>query len=109
MKKLFVLFTLVIGFSFFCNDVNAQCSSIKDVNIGNIKLGGTFRISINQGESHIWASPTLKFVTQTSTYAEYRFVDELHDAGTGTVGIGEVTLSSSSGYKCHNIYGNIVP
>nr|WP_297168721.1 hypothetical protein [uncultured Dysgonomonas sp.] len=108
MKKLFVLFTLVISFSFLCNDLNAQCSNIKDVNIGDIKIGGIFQLSINQGESNIWVSPTLEFVRQTNSYIEYRFVEDQTFGGSGTTIIGEITLSSPSGYKCHRIYGRII-
>ena len=108
MKKLFVLFTLVISFSFLCTDLNAQCGDIKNVDIGDIKVGGTFQLSINQGEYTAWVSPTLEIVRQTNSYIEYRFVEDQTYGGSGTVVIAEITLASRGGYKCHRIYARVI-
>ncbi|MDU1903404.1 MAG: hypothetical protein E6772_01365 [Dysgonomonas sp.] len=109
MKKLLVLFTVMFSISLFCSDVNAQCSSKENVNIGQIRVGETFELFLSSGDSHIWCSPTLRYEGTSGNYAIYRYMGDLNilEAKSATT-IGEVTFSSRNGYKCHVIYAEVI-
>lgn len=107
MKKLLVLFALLFSISFFCNDAIAQCRSMQNIDVGKVKVGDTFQLYLTSGDSHIWCSPTLKYEGTSGNYAVYRYLGFLifdPDTRDNTV-IGEITLSSRNGNKCHVIHG----
>lgn len=103
MKKSLTLFSFIFILSLVSLGLKAQtCGSKVSVNVGEIRVGDTFTMSLSSGETVVGTSITLWH----EGGARFRLREA--DVSNGqNIPIGEVATrsSSSSSLRCYTIYG----
>lgn len=102
MKKLLSSFVLIFTLSLISLSLSAQCGSTSSKDVGQIKVGETFTLSLSSGETVVGTSITLSYEGGST----FRLVEAVPSNGQ-IIPIGEVTTRTSSGssYRCYTIYG----